>query len=186
MLRVVLVDDERCSLDELACGLGDHAQIVGNFSNLLEAVEKIKEIKTIKPTAMFLDLDSEMPQRISLWNKDKVVLVNISKIACCFVQKAQRKVTVVADNKIYESSDTLNDFLDKIGKNKLVRCHRSFAINPEYLLEMVPGKNNTMVARITGYNREIPVSRQYSHSLRSIVGLRIRADCKNSNAVKVF
>ncbi len=177
MLRVLLIDDERCSPEELGWVLSDRAAIVGNFSNMLEAVEKIK---AIKPAIMYFD--SQTPERISLGKNGKIVLVKVDKIACCFVQKAQRKVTVVSEGNIYESSVTLNDFLTTIGQDKLVRCHRSFAINPEYLRELIPGKNNTMVAIITGYNREIPVSRQYSHSLKTMVGLRVRADCKNNIA----
>lgn len=226
MVKVILVDDEHCSLEELASELGSRVEIAGNFINVLDAVEKIKEMKMsgmffndqnheidrlkalrtrLKPVSdaeIVLvmahghsalksfkadEINSEVipkqkfqknSDRISLWEGTRIVLVNIAKIACCFLQKGNRKVTVVADNKIYQSNYTLNAFLEKIGENKLVRCHRSFAINPEYLSEMLPGENNTMVARVTGYNREIPVSRQYSPILRTIVGLRIRNDCK--------
>ncbi|CQR74707.1 Transcriptional regulatory protein YpdB [Sporomusa ovata DSM 2662] len=118
--------------------------------------------------------------RISLWEGERIVLVDIAKIACCFLQKGNRKVTVVAENKTYQSNYTLNAFLNKIGENRLIRCHRSFAINPDFLSEMVPGENNTMVAKVTGYNGEIPVSRQYSPILRTIAGLHTRADCKKN------
>ncbi|SMC97935.1 LytR/AlgR family response regulator transcription factor [Sporomusa malonica] len=226
MVNIILVDDPRCSLEELACELGSRVEIAGSFINLFEAVEKIKEMKVtgkpfsgetpetdrLKAACMRLKCASDTgtvlilahaqsalesskntdvkeerlnkqiarknPDRITLWEGERIVVVSIEKISCCFLQKGNRKVTVVAENKIYQSNYTLNAFLDKVGSERLVRCHRSFAINPDYLAEMIPGENNTMIARVAGYNREIPVSRQFSPTLRTIVGLRTRTDCK--------
>lgn len=226
MVKVILVDDERCSLEELASELGSRVEVAGNFINVFDAMEKINEMKTagllfnerisekdrlkevsvrlrhasdteivlvmahdhsalksldtdaVNETVVHKQIARKKPERISLREGERIVMVDMEKISCCFLQKGNRKVTVVAENKIYQSNYTLNAFLNKIGENKLVRCHRSFAINPDYLSEILPGENNTMVAKVAGYNKEIPVSRQYSPTLRTIVGLRIRNDCK--------
>ena len=231
MVKVILVDDERCSLAELASELGSQVEVAGNFINVFDAMEKIKEMKKmgmffndriagkdsleaacvrlkcasdteivlvmahdqsalksfetdeVNKAVIHKQIAQKKPERISLWEGNRIVMINVAKIACCFLQKGNRKVTVVAENKIYQSKYTLNTFLNKVGENKLVRCHRSFAINPDYLSEILPGENNTMVARVTGYNREIPVSRQYSPTLRTIVGLRTRTDCKKYTAL---
>lgn len=228
MVKVIVVDNERYFLEKLASELDSGVEVAGNFSNMFDAVEKIKKMKT---TGMFFNdripakellkepgvrlnrvSDSEIllvmahdqsasksfkidevneaviqkqialkkSDRISLWEGERIVLVDIAKIACCFLQKGNRKVTVVAENKTYQSNYTLHAFLNRIGETKLVRCHRSFAINPDYLSEMVPRENNTMVAKVAGYNSEIPVSRQYSPTLRTIAGLHTRADCKKN------
>lgn len=255
MLRVVLIDDEWTSLEQLAYGLGNRVEIAGKFTNPLEAVEKISELQ---PAAVFLDIEmpgmdgfeaaceilnhapdtgivfvtahsqfafkafeiaavdyvvkpflterlaatverlekralsaapdessrirdaihkqivGKKPERISLWKDDKVVMVKVSAIACCFLPKMQRKVTVVADNISYKSSDNLNDFLEKIGESRLIRCHRNYAINADFLVELLPGDNNTMVAKVAGCSEKIPVSRQFSLTVRNIAGLRTR------------
>ncbi|SDF15217.1 LytTR family DNA-binding domain-containing protein [Sporomusa acidovorans] len=246
MVKVILVNNEHCSLEELACVFGPNVEVAGRFLNLSEAMAQIREMKA---NAMFLNNDAsdkerlkvvntaigrtsdngvvfvltsaqpngkrikelripaisannetkaahgnpiankteemvhqyalrKKSERITLWENERIVLINAAKIACCFMQKGQRKVTVAVENKLYKSNDTLNAFIDKIGQSQLIRCHRSFALNPNYLLEMVPAENNTMVAKVAGYDREIPISRQYSPVLRSIAGLHIRADCK--------
>jgi len=227
MVKVILVDDERYFLEKLTSELGSGVEVAGDFINMFDAVEKIKNMKTagmfcngripakellnesdvrlnrVSDTEILFVMHDQSAlksfkndevsekviqkqialkksDRISLWEGERIVLVDIAKIACCFLQKGNRKVMVVAENKTYQSNYTLNAFLNKIGENRLIRCHRSFAINPDYLSEMVPGENNTMVAKVTGYNGEIPVSRQYSPTLRTIAGLHTRADCKKN------
>lgn len=231
MVKVILVNDDRCILEELVSELGARVEVAGNFINVVDAVEKIKEIKAmglifndqisekdrleaaclrlkrasdteivlvmthnqpalkssetdeINESVIHKPIAPKNPERISLWEGNRIVLICVAKISCCFLQKGNRKVTVVAENKIYQSNYTLNAFLNKIGEKRLIRCHRSFAINPDYLSEIIPGENNTMIAKVAGYNREIPVSRQYSPTLRTIVGLRTRTDCKNYTAL---
>lgn len=56
MLTIVLVDDELSCLEDLSLALNGKANILGKFTNPLEAVEKIRELQ---PSAAFLDI--EMP-----------------------------------------------------------------------------------------------------------------------------
>lgn len=57
MMKVVLVDDERCVLEELAYLLEGQVDIIGKFNNSLAAVENIA---ALTPDAVFLDI--EMPE----------------------------------------------------------------------------------------------------------------------------
>jgi DNA-binding LytR/AlgR family response regulator len=220
MVKVVLVNNEYCSLEELACEFGSNVEVAGSFFNLSEAMGKLREMKA-NAMSFFSDgsekqrlrsanatfgrssdngvvfvvtntqagtrqiedmrvpitasinyrkavsdrigenkaeemmhqyMSRKKSERITLWENERIVFINAAKIVCCFMQKGQRKVTVVVENKLYKSNDSLNAFLEKFGENRLVRCHRSFAINPNYLLEMLPGENNTMVAMVSGYD----------------------------------
>lgn len=253
MLTIVLVDDELSCLEDLSLALKGKANILGKFTNPLEAVEKIRELQ---PSAAFLDIEMpgidgfatayEMlaiypdigivfvtahgecalkafeidaddfvvkpfcperlaitvqrlekklqfrnssetenlrgaihrqivrnkPVRIGLWQDDHLVLIKISDIACCFMQKAQRRITVIANETAYHCNDNFNDFLEKINNGQLLRCHRSFAVNPRHLLELTPGRNNTLNLKVSGFHGDIPVSRKYSTELRRTVGLR--------------
>lgn len=109
------------------------------------------------------------PQRIILWRENRAVLARTSKVACCFVEKAHRGVTVIVEGTVYKNSNSFAEFLEKTGPRRLIRCHRSFAINPDYLQELLPAKNHTMVARVEGYPAEIPISRQYGPSFRNMI-----------------
>ena len=109
------------------------------------------------------------PQRIILWKENHAVLARASKVACCFVEKARRDVTVIAEGGAFKSSNNFKDFLELLGPRRLLRCHRCFAVNPEYLQELMPAKNHTMTAKVAGYPAEIPVSRQYSRIFREMI-----------------
>ncbi|SMC69782.1 LytR/AlgR family response regulator transcription factor [Sporomusa malonica] len=56
MLQVVLVDDERCVLEELAYRLEGQVEIIGKFTSSFAALERLE---TLSPDAVFLDI--EMP-----------------------------------------------------------------------------------------------------------------------------
>lgn len=251
-MKVVLLDDEQGSLEELAGQLAGRAEVVARFGDPLAAVEQIRELR---PEAVFLDI--EMPgmngfavahevlnyapgtgivfitahsdfaikafeidavdyivkpftaerlesalrrlerrlaagdpqrvkravynqllqarqERILLWHGGRAVLVAASKIACCYVAKSRRGVEVAADNTIFQCSDTFAEFLAKVGKRRLVQCHRSCAVNPARITELKPDKNSTMTARVAGYDGEIPVSRRYGPALKRLIGLSKR------------
>ena len=127
--------------------------------------------------AIHRQIVAQKPERICLWQNEKVVIVKTARIVCCYLPKMQRKVTVVVNNTRYQSSDGLNEFLEKIGAQCLLRCHRNFAINPQYLQELLPGDNKTMIVRLDGFDGEIPVSRQYSQTVRAAAGLHVRNLC---------
>ena len=122
--------------------------------------------------AIHREIVEQKLQRIILWSNNGVILVNISQIKCCFVEKGRRGVRVVTDDGECSSRDSFQDFLDKVGEERLIRCHRSFAVNPNHLREIGIDHNSTMVAQIDGCSRLIPVSRQYGPVLRRKIGLR--------------
>jgi two-component system LytT family response regulator/two-component system response regulator LytT len=254
MLRVVLIDDEQSCLNQLERGLGGIVEIVGQFTDPLDA---LSQIKTLQADAVFLDIEmpgldgfavaleilnkapgigivfvtahrqfalkafeldavdyilkpfsverlgeaiirlerkvalssqekarvresiyrkvvETKPQRVILWRENHAFLARTSKIACCFVEKARRGVTVIVEGAAYKSSNSFSELLERIGPKCLVRCHRSFAINPDYLLELSLGRNHTMLAKVAGYQAEIPISRQFSPVFRNIVELPMR------------
>lgn len=246
LLRAVLVDDERCVLEELAYQLDGKVNICGKFTNSLEAVEAIP---ALAPDVVFLDIEmpglngletaSEIltllpktaiifvtayshhavnafdlnavdylikpvqPQRLAkaldrlsrrlienlqtaegdklksllqsllltnrpdtilLW-KDKHLEVKAAEtIAGCFVTKGMRSVRVVIGGQIYQASGSLTDFVAKLRDGLLVRCHRSYYINPLCLVRLDRTTDNSL-AYLAGYSDPIPVSRAYRHSL---------------------
>ena len=246
-MRVVLVDDERCVLEELAYLLEGRADIVGKFNNSLVAVENIA---ALAPDAVFLDIEMpglnglaaaaeilalapetaivfitaydhyavdafdleaidylvkpvqperlaetltrlqrrltnnqqsvaverlksmlqkswtvDSPKNISLWGGQRLFMVPVDQIACCFVAKGERAVKVVVAGKLYRTVSSLADFVRRVGGARLIRCHRSYYLNPQLLTELELGDNNTMTAYVKDYAEGIPVSRSYRENL---------------------
>lgn len=246
-MRAVLVDDERCVLEELAYLLEGRADIVGKFNNPLVAVENIA---ALAPDAVFLDIEMpglnglaaateilalapetaivfitaydhyavdafdleaidylvkpvqperlaetltrlqrrltnnqqtvaverlksmlqkswtvDSPKNISLWGGQRLFMVPVDQIACCFVPKGERAVKVVVAGKLYHTVSSLADFVRRVGGARLIRCHRSYYLNPRLLTELELGDNNTMTAYVKDYAEGIPVSRSYRENL---------------------
>lgn len=246
-MQVVLVDDERCVLEELAYRLEGKAEIVGKFTNPLEAVEKAA---SLTPDAIFLDVEmpglngvataseilalqpetaiifvtayghyavqafelnaidylvkpvqpkrlemtlerlekrliegrktaadnklihllkssftAKRPDTIVLWKGKHCEIKALEKIAGCFVAKGERVVSVIAEGHIYHAAGSLNDFVAKMGTDLLVRCHRSYYINPRWLVRLERIQERTLNAYLEGYPEPIPVSRAYRQSL---------------------
>lgn len=247
MLRVVLVDDERCVLEELEYLLEGIVEIAAKFNNPLTAVENIA---ALAPDAVFLDVEMPglsgleaaaeilailpevailfitayghyavnafelnavdylvkpvQPERLNkalerierrlaegrtdeailnrnqwlndslaanrrasvgLWNGSQFQIIPVEQIACCFVAKGTRKVSVVAGGRVYQAGGALFDFVKKVGLSQLLRCNRSCYINPGFITKLEPGKEETLNACIPGFGEEIPISRNYKQEI---------------------
>jgi DNA-binding LytR/AlgR family response regulator len=247
LLQVILIDDERCVLEELAYRLEGKVKIVGKFTSSLTALERVE---SLKPDAVFLDIEmpglngletaaeiltllpetaiifvtayshhavkafelnaidylvkpvqierldktldrltrylhsgektpagnqlknllqtslvSKLPEKIILWKDKNLEVKAVNSIAGCFVAKGERLVRVIAEGNIYHTQGSLNDFISKIGTDLLLRCHRSYYLNPRRLIRLEREGGKTMCAYLEGYQEPIPVSRAYRQTL---------------------
>lgn len=247
MLRVVLVDDERCVLEELAYRLEGKAEIAGKFTSSLEAVETLT---ALAPDAVFLDIEmpglngleaaaeilallpdtaiifvtayshhavkafelnaidylvkpvrperldralerldqrvaegrrtvagnrlknllqtsfaNNCPETIVLWKGKSLEIKAVETIAGCFVAKGERVVSVVAEGHTYHTTGNLNDFVAKMRAGLLLRCHRSYYVNPRWLVRLEREQGTAMKAYLQGYPEPVPVSRAYRQTL---------------------
>jgi DNA-binding LytR/AlgR family response regulator len=247
LLGVVLIDDERCVLEELAFQLEGKAEIAGKFTNPVEAVGKVADLA---PDAVFLDV--EMPglsgleaaaeilailpevavlfitsydhyavdafelnavdylvkpvpvdrlnkalerigrrlveggqdeaisklhqwlndslaanrrETVGLWNGHRLEIVPVERIACCFLAKGARQVSVVADGKVYQAKEGLIPFVKRLGLSPLLHCHRCYFIHPGFITGLEPGEGGTLQAEIPGFAEKIPISRNYRQEI---------------------
>jgi DNA-binding LytR/AlgR family response regulator len=243
LLRVVLVDDERCVLEELEFLLQGKVEIAGKFNNPITAVENIA---VLAPDTVFLDMEMPglsgleaaaeilailpevavlfitsfgdyavdafelnaidylvkpvQPDRldkalkriirrlaegrqdeatlkrnqwlkdslaanrkatVSLWRGRHLEIISVAQIACCFIMKGQRKVSVVAEGQVLQSTEGLIQFVKNTGLSQLFRCNRNFYINPVFITKLEPGKGETLNVYIPGVPERIPISRKY-------------------------
>jgi DNA-binding LytR/AlgR family response regulator len=98
---------------------------------------------------------------VSLWRGRHLEVVPVERIACCFVAKGARTVSVVADGRVYQATGGLIDFVRKAGLSQLLRCNRSYFLNPAKVKRLEPGKDETLNAHVPGFPEAIPVSRKY-------------------------
>jgi two-component system response regulator LytT len=249
LLRVVLVDDERCVLEELEYLLQGKVEVAGKFTNPMTAIENIA---VLAPDAVFLDV--ELPgingleaateilallpatvilfitayshyaaqafelnavdylvkpvqpdrlnqalerirrrlaegrqeeaanklfewlhaslavnrcQTVHLWRGRHLEIVPVDKISCCFLPKNERQVSVVVEGQVYQATGGLINFVTRVGLEHLLRCHRSYYLNPGLVVRLEPGEAETYNAYLADFDEPIPISRNYRREILS-------------------
>jgi two-component system response regulator LytT len=112
---------------------------------------------------------AQQPSTILLWKGKHCEIKALDTVAGCFVAKGERVVSVLADGQIYHTTGSLHDFVSKIEATLLVRCHRSYYINPHWLIRLERTQERNHNAYLDGYSEPIPVSRAYRQSLLEII-----------------
>ncbi|BCN29886.1 LytR/AlgR family response regulator transcription factor [Anaeromicropila herbilytica] len=67
--------------------------------------------------------------------KDKVVLIEYSKIICFETSPTIHKITLYAENRQIEFYSNMKDIEDKLD-SRFIRCHRSYIVNQDYIKEV--------------------------------------------------
>ena len=102
-------------------------------------------------------------------------MVPVASIDACFVQKAERYTTVVAQGLVYHSNHGLQEFVAQCGENGLSRCHRSCYIRPDSVRSVRAGKDRTLWLRLADWPEELPVSRQYRQEILDALAVKKRS-----------
>ncbi len=101
---------------------------------------------------------AEKIRKISLWNGDRVILIDINEIV--FIATSGRHCRVCALRNNYISSQPLNYFESKFREAGFLRVNRSYLVNLEHILEILPWFNHTYLLKMSGYEKEeIVISR---------------------------
>lgn len=101
--------------------------------------------------------DSERVQSVCLWQNDKIILVHVKDIYYC---EANNRTTYVHTKKeCYTVNQTISEFYDSLPHPLFFKCHRSYVVNTDKIVEIIPWFNNTYNLSLEGVAEKIPVSR---------------------------
>lgn len=120
------------------------------FNRIQSLIERFKEdqMPVVKPVS-----------KLSIWKGEKVVFVDLSDIVYCEV--CNNQTMVFTQENCFEVPQTLSALENMLPINLFMRTHRNFIINKDKVLEASPYFNQTMVVRLLGCNKDIPISRHY-------------------------
>lgn len=97
-------------------------------------------------------------------------LVRMSDIR--FLRAGERNVSVFVREECFRFRGTLTECAARLPPGRFVRVHRSFYVNIDHIFEINASFAGTYVLRVDDRGRsEVPVSRNYLRSVRSILGL---------------
>lgn len=89
----------------------------------------------------------------------------------CFIKVVARDVLLVTPKDTYQLSHTIGYWENRLKQYGWLRCHKSYVINIYQIKEIYPMFNSTFNVRTKGSDEEIPISRTYVKTVKSVLGM---------------
>ena len=107
--------------------------------------------------------------KITLWKDNKMIVRSIMEISYC--EAKERETLIYIKGEQYNVSCSISEFYKKIPKEFFFRSHRSYIVNIDKIIEIVPWFNNTYMLKLQGENVDIPVSRNNIIEFKNLMGI---------------
>ncbi|WP_028828543.1 LytR/AlgR family response regulator transcription factor [Proteocatella sphenisci] len=138
------------------------------YDYILKPYSEERIVTTIKKLEK-QELCINLASKITLWKNDKMIVTRISDISYC--EAKGHETLIYANETEYRVNLSITDFYKKLPKNSFFRSHRSYIINIEKIIEIIPWFNNTYMLKIEGEILDIPVSRNKISEFKNIMGI---------------
>lgn len=113
-------------------------------------------------------INSKM-RKLSLWNGDRIILIELDQIV--FITTSERSCEIYTFNATYSSSQPLGYFEQKFKGDKFLRANRSYLVNLEHIMEILPWFNHSYRLKMRQYEQEeILISRNRIKEFRQVLG----------------
>jgi DNA-binding LytR/AlgR family response regulator len=97
-------------------------------------------------------------RKVSVWNGDRVILIEIDQIV--FITIANRNCQICTLKGVYYANQPLSYFEQKFVEYSFMRVNRSYLVNLEQIMEILPWFNHSYLLKMRGYEEEeIVISR---------------------------
>lgn len=117
------------------------------------------------------NIEKEVPQqnKLTLWKEDKMYVVPLEEVS--YFEAIERETKVFTKDQIYFSKLKISDLENKLPKDKFYRTHRSYIVNLDEILEIIPWFNSTFNLKLKGLEEPIPVSRSKIKEFKHLMGM---------------
>ena len=108
--------------------------------------------------------------KLCVMKNNRLILINLEDIQ--YIESANTGLFVYTKTGSYSSSYSLKELEEKFMDSKLIRTHKSYIVNIDFIHEIIPWFNYTYKVKIRGKEEiEIPVSRSYLKRFKGILGI---------------
>lgn len=107
--------------------------------------------------------------KLTLWKGDKMCVLPLEEISYC--EACERETKIFTPTDIYISKLKISDLEERLPKDKFYRSHRSFIVNLDQIMEIIPWFNATYNLRLKDIEERIPVSRSKVKEFKGIMGI---------------
>lgn len=122
-----------------------------------------------EPLLKAVSMESK-PDKLCVLKNDRILLLDINEVL--YIESQNNEVFVYAQNGKYQCNYSLKEIEDRFTGSKFIRTHKSFIVNLDYISEIIPWFNYTLIVKLKGRaGIEIPVSRSYLKKFKELLGL---------------
>ncbi|MDX9872625.1 MAG: LytTR family DNA-binding domain-containing protein [Clostridia bacterium] len=107
--------------------------------------------------------------KIPVWQENNILLVDPKRILYFSVEN--KKVLAHTKDAAYENTCALAELEERLAGKGFFRCHKSFLVNTDYIVHIIPWVNSTYLLRLKETAVQIPVSRLYTKKLKGMLSL---------------
>ena len=138
------------------------------YDYILKPFSEERIVSTLKKIENSLDKKS-INNKITLLKDNKMMVRNIVDISYC--EARERETLIYIRGIQYNINCSISEFYKKLPKEFFFRSHRSYIINIDKIVEIIPWFNNTFMLKMQDEKVDIPVSRNNIIEFKQIMGI---------------
>ncbi|MBD8500470.1 LytTR family transcriptional regulator DNA-binding domain-containing protein [Paenibacillus arenosi] len=137
-------------------------------------IQRLAVVPTSQPIAVSGAVNSnaakavERTERLAVTVDERIAVLHVDRII--YIESEEGKAVVVTEGQRYKVCEALTVLERKLNHPSMLRVHRSYLVNVDYVKEIEPWFNSTYVMKMKD-GASIPVSRTYVKDLKQKLGL---------------
>lgn len=139
------------------------------FDYILKPYSEERIVNTLRRLEKIQFVDKCINNKITLKKNNKLMVISIYDI--CYCEARERETIIYTSKEKFIENCSISEFYKKLPKNNFFRSHRSYIVNLEKIVEIIPWFNNTYMVKIQGIDEEIPVSRNNINGFKHLMGI---------------
>lgn len=138
------------------------------IDRILATINRVRELRDNKAYGLLSNDILYKQGKLPVWSRDHLFVLNYTDILY-FKAYKKGKSYVYSINGTFITDLSLTDVERELNINRFIRVHKSFIINIDKIIEIIPWFNSTYVLKINECEDKIPVSRHYISDFRKIM-----------------
>lgn len=144
------------------------------FDYILKPYSEERIIRTLTQLEALEDREEKqnipcIGNKITLKKNNKLKVIDICDI--CYCEAKERETLIYTINDRYIENCSISEIYKRLPPNMFFKTHRSYIVNLEKVVEIIPWFNNTYMIKLKGTEGEIPVSRNNINSFKHLMGI---------------
>lgn len=143
------------------------------FDYILKPFSKNRIKNLLK--SLHTDIDKEANnknknlKKITLNIDDKLYVISVNDID--FIEASEKETYIFSNQKKYVSKIKISKWEEILKEYNFYRCHRSYIINLDKIIEIEQWLNSSWIIKIKNYSNFIPVSRNNIKELKNLFSI---------------